>query len=121
MANDVLLNVKQKTVYVPQLQVLSADGAITINAGIVVITKSTAAAITLAAPVSGTDDGKILEIFSATAAAHTVTNAAPGFNNPASAATSDVGTFGGAKGDGFECIAYQGAWYAVHSRNVTFA
>lgn len=100
--------------------VASADGAITATQGRVVITKATAAALTLANPTATTDDYKELEIISATAAAHTVSNAAgAGFN--AGGAATDVGTFGGAKGDNMRVVAYQGVWYVVLLRNVTLA
>lgn len=102
----------------PQSQVVSADGAITIKDGVVVITKGSAAAVTLADPTATTDDGKILTVISATAYAHTLSNAAgSGFNGGGSG--SDVGTFGGAKGDGIVLMAYQGDWYVVSKTNVT--
>jgi len=105
--------------FIPASQVMAADGAITIKNGVVFITKSSAAAITLAAPISGTDDFKTLKILSATAQAHTVTNASPGFNG--GGAGSDVGTFGAAKGNGFVAVAYQGTWYVQSNVGVTFA
>jgi hypothetical protein len=101
-------------------QVISADGAITIKSGTVLITKGSAAAITLAAPTATTDDGKRLRVVSTTAFAHTVTQTTPGFNNGSTA--SDVGTFGTAVGNSFECEAYQGVWYLVGTpKGVTFA
>ena len=96
---------------VPASQVIAADGAITITSGTVIITKASAAAITLAAPTATTDDFKKLTIESTTAAAHTVTNTSPGFNNGSTA--SDVATFGAAIGNSFELIAYQGVWYVL--------
>lgn len=101
-------------------QVLSAAGAITIKSGIVIITASSAAALTLAAPTAGTDDGKVLIIDSTTAQAHTVT-IANGLRG--AGAGADVGTFGGAIGDGVALYAYNGAWYTVPGTNlnVTFA
>src|SRR5574337_2027987 len=54
----------------------AADGAVEISGGTVVITKASAAALTLAAPAAGTDDGKIIRFISNTAAAHTVTTPA---------------------------------------------
>lgn len=101
-------------------QVASANGAITIKDGIVIITKGTACLLTLAAPTAGTDDGKVLLIDSTTAAAHTVT-IANGLRG--GGASVDVGTFGGAIGDGIVLYAYNGAWYPVPgtTTNVTFA
>lgn len=102
------------------VQVASADGAITIRNGIVTITKATAAALTLAAPTATTHDGYVLYIDSTTAAAHTVT-IANGLRG--AGAGADVGTFGGAIGDGIVLYAYNGAWYPVPgtNTNVTFA
>ncbi len=98
--------------------VASADGAISARSGVVVVTKATAAALTLANPTAGTDDYKELTVISATAAAHTVDNSAgAGFN--AGGAASDVGTFGGAKGDNIRVVAYQGVWYVQSKVNVT--
>jgi hypothetical protein len=101
------------------LAVASADGAITAKTGVVVITKATAAALTIAAPTDVTDDGKQLLIVSSTAAAHTVTNAAPGFNG--GGAGEDVATFGAAKGNAMRVVAYGATWYAVSLTGVTLA
>jgi len=100
----------------------SADGAITATSGTVLITKASAAALTLAAPTAGAisaggDDGKILRIVSVTAAAHTVTNTSPGFN--AAGSGGDVATYGAAKGNAMEIQAYQGVWYATNLTGVT--
>lgn len=98
--------------------VASADGAITIQTGTVVVTKGTAAALTLGTPTAA-QNGTVIRIVSTTAAAHTVTAATIGFN--AGDAAKDVGTFGGAIGDGFSCVAYGGEWYVLTNTNVTFA
>jgi hypothetical protein len=58
-------------------------------------------------------------IVSATAAAHTVTAATIGFN--AADAAGDVGTFGGAVGDGLTVLAYGGEWLVLRNVNVTLA
>jgi hypothetical protein len=100
------------------VQVADADGAITIKSGIVVITKAGVAALTLAAPIAGTDDGKELIIDSHTAQAHTVT-IANGLRG--AGASADVGTFGAAIGNGLTLYAYNGAWYPTRNVNVTFA
>ncbi len=98
--------------------VYAASGAMLIKAGLHVITKSGVAAMTLADPTSGLHDGLVMRIQSATASAHTVDNSAgSGFN--AGGSGTDVGTFGGAKGDGFEITAYGGKWLANYLRNVT--
>lgn len=98
------------------VEVASADGAIAIKEGTVFITKGSAAALTLAAPTPTTDDGKRLSIITTTAAAHTVTNTTPGFNNGSTA--SDVATFTGAIGNGMVVRAYNGVWYTESLRNV---
>lgn len=97
----------------------AADGAITTKHGSVAITKGSAAALTLAAPIVGTDDFKVLRIVATTAFVHTVTNAAPGFN--AGGAGKDVATFGGAIGDSMEVMAYQGVWLVLNLTNVVLA
>lgn len=98
-----------------QGQVGLVSGAITIKSGIMPITKVGVAAMTLASPIATTDDYKRLLIVAATAAAHTVTQTAPGFNNAGVAA--DVATFA-AVGDSMEVMAYQGVWYVVSLRGV---
>lgn len=101
--------------------VASANGAITIperGSKTILITKGTAAALTLGVPASS-QNGVTLTIVSTTAAAHTVTAATIGFN--AGNGGTDVGTFGGAIGDGFTCVAYEGEWYTRGVTNVTFA
>ena len=100
------------------VQVGLVNGAITIKSGLVVLTKAGVAAMTLAAPTVGTDDGKILHIVATTANAHTVT-IANGLSGASTAA--DVGTFGGAVADRVSLIAYNGIWYPLTNVNVTFA
>ncbi len=104
---------------------MSADGAITIKEGIVAVTKAGVCAMTLAAPAvgnqaAGGDDGKVLWVDSHTAQAHTLT-VSGGLRG--AGAGADVGTFGGAIGDGVLLYAYNGAWYPVPgtNTNVTFA
>lgn len=101
--------------------VASANGAITIpdrGSKTIFITKGTAAALTLAAP-STAQNGVTLTFVSTTAAAHTLTATTIGFN--AGDTSSDVGTFGGAIGDGIVCVAYGGEWYVLNNINVTLA
>lgn len=94
----------------------AANGAISIYSHTAVVTKGTAAALTVAAPTATTHDGVTITVVSSTAAAHTVTATTIGFN--AGDAASDVGTFGGAIGDGFAFVAYQGEWYVVPGSNL---
>lgn len=103
-------------------EVASANGAITIpdrGSKTVFVTKAGVCAMTLAAPTATTHDGVRITFVSTTAQAHTVTVATAGFNDLGAA--GDVGTFGGAKGDGLTVAAYQGDWYVVGNINVTFA
>ena len=99
---------------------VTADGAIsvpTVNTTYF-ITKAGVAAMTLVDPTATTHDGLKLTFISATANAHTLSNAAgSGFNAGGSGA--DVGTFGGAKGDNIVIRAYQGDWYVETKTNVT--
>lgn len=100
-----------------QLQVLGASGAVIIKSGPVIITKAGVAALTIADPAT-TDNGTVMRFQSATAFAHTLSNAAgSGFN--AGGGATDVGTFGGAIGDGLEITAYGGKWLVNYLRNVT--
>lgn len=102
------------------LQILSADGAVPIKRSTCIITKAGVAALTLADPTADAHDGVEMTFISATANAHTLSNAAgSGFN--AGGAGTDVGTFGGAKGDGITVVAYQGKWYVKTKTNVTLA
>jgi|GEM_PF-3103848 len=97
----------------------AASGAITNKEGCAIITKSSAAGVmTLAAPTAGTDDGKKLTVWSATAQAHTITTAAAGING-----NKNVATFGGAIQDKAVLRAYNGKWYldAVESINITLS
>ena len=97
----------------------AANGAIAAKTGVVMLTKAGVAAMTLAAPTAGTDDGKVLSIVAATANAHTVTQTTPGFNNAGT--SGDVATFGGAIGDSMQIVAYNGRWHVISLRNVTLA
>lgn len=97
-------------------QELTDSGAITIPCGLVVLNKAGVIAATLAAPIA---NGQLLMIVSETAQAHTLDLATSGVN----AGNADVGTFGGAIGDGV-CLASHGDhWYVVPGTNlnVTFA
>lgn len=100
------------------VQVISADGAVNIKNGLVIITKATALAGTLANPTAGVDDGAYLEIVSTTAAAHVITDATSGFNNKGASGTA---TFGIAIGNAFSIAAYNGRWYTTSLLGVTIA
>lgn len=101
-----------------QTQEITGDGAIKITSGIVQITASSAATITIPDPPA--DDDGLLIIMSTTAQAHTVSNAAgSGFN--AGGAGSDVATFGAAIGNNLVLVAIKGKWYVVTSTGITLA
>jgi len=95
-----------------------ADGAIAVprKSCLCVITKATAAALTLAAP-SKADNGILVTILSQTAAAHTVTYTTGFYGG----ATSDVATYAAAVGASMTLIAINGTWGVVALANVTLA
>ncbi len=78
-----------------------------------IITLGSAAAMTLADPTTGVHDGMEISVTSTTAFAHAVV-APSGFN-----ATGTTLTLGGAKGDGFQLVAYAGKWYTKFTRNAS--
>lgn len=88
-----------------------ADGAIAVPTRNtrVILTKATAAAMTLADPTN-LPDGIELDIQSATAAAHTVTLTAGAYGNTTG---SDVMTFVAGIGPGFKLRSIKGKWGAV--------
>lgn len=108
-----------------QFSTIGANGAVSQRSGLLLVTKSGVCAMTLADPIAGDpavggDDGKRLTILAATASAHTLSNAAgSGFN--AGGSGTDVGTYGGAKGDNIQIVAYGGKWYVEGKVNVTLA
>lgn len=109
--------VPQKTEGDGPIVAASDDGAITAKTGTVAITKTSAAALTIAAPTATTDDGKTLTVFAATGFAHTVTFGTVGFNSSGTA--QDVATFAAHKGNSITLKAYQGVWYAINLQGVT--
>lgn len=74
------------------------------------ITKATAAAITLTAPVVGTDDFKIKAFLSTTAAAHVIT--ATGLVKGGVTGVNTI-TFGAFPGAGITLMAFNGLWFVV--------
>jgi len=108
------------------LQLLSADGVITLPSSVgvvktVVITKGSAAALTLAAPVAGAygtgDDGKIIMVFSETAFAHAIT-CPQGFNRKGSSGTA---TASAAANNSITLVARNGQWDVMTNVNFTLA
>ena len=101
----------------PDSQIMLVDGAATIKEGLLVVTKATALAGTMAAPVSGVDDGKRLKIVSTTAAAHVFTYASGKINGGA----LTLATFAAAIGNAYEVVAYGGVWYTLSTKGVTIS
>lgn len=99
-----------------KLAVASADGAIAIQNSTVMVTKATAAALTLAAPTATTHDGIEITVIATTAAAHTVTAPSNKINGG-----SAIATFAAAIGNGVTFVAYQGVWYVKRSLGVTLS
>lgn len=96
---------------------ITGDGAITIKDCVVLLSKGSAAAITLAAPTATTHDGLRIDIIAISAQAHVVTVTGAGGGSG-----QDVGTFGGAINDSTSLIAYNAKWYVIGApRNVTWA
>jgi hypothetical protein len=99
------------------LTVQSIDGAIDPHTSAAyVITKGSAAALTLAAPTVTTDDGVQIIFTSASAFAHTVT--ATNLFNSGSAA-NDLATNDPFAGASLTLVAYQGLWNVISSNAVT--
>lgn len=96
-------------------QVMSADGAITIAHGTVIVTKAGVCAMTIDTPPTSMN-GATLTIVSTGAHAHTLTHT-PGFGGGTT--SRDVATWGGAISDGAVLVAYEGVWYVSSTRNVT--
>jgi hypothetical protein len=93
-----------------------ANGALGPYSGTAFLTKAGVGVYTLAAPVAGTDDGKVLHIQSTTANAHTVTTPATVLNG-----VSHIATFGGAIGDNIVLKAAGGKWLVLTSVNVVLS
>lgn len=98
---------------------LPASGAIDPHtANRYMITKAGLAAMTLAAPTAGADDGLPIEILSSTAFAHTITMTGLMVDG---AGHVNSATFPAAGGGALDLAAYNGKWYVVNSQNITFA
>ncbi len=96
-------------------QLLAADGAINAHkGGFYMITKGSAAALTLAAPTVVVDDGMEIEIIAATSFAHAITAPAGTFVVGGSALNT-VLTITAANGAGttMYLTAYNGKWYVA--------
>ena len=96
----------------------AADGAVTPKGGVVFVTKGSAAALTLAAPIPGADDGKAVTFIAATAFAHVLTCPTDGFNAKGASGTA---TLAAAVGNGLTVTAFNGHWYASGAAGCTIA
>jgi hypothetical protein len=98
-----------------------AGAAIQVNQGEFHITKATAGNYTMIAPIAGLpslggQDGNILRIVSATAAAHVITFPANTLNG-----NTHIMTFAAAVGNGVELHAKNGKWLVANNQGVTLS
>jgi hypothetical protein len=103
----------------PELLTQAASGAVSPHkAATYVVTKAGVAALTLAAPTAGTDDGLIITVTSNTAYAHTLTA-----TNLLQTGTTyvSVATFAAHPGAGVVLMAYQGLWNVISATAITFS
>ncbi len=98
---------------------ITASGAVPPHlAANYLITKAGVAALTLAAPTAGTDDGLTITLTSTTAFAHTLT--ATGLLQTGSASVN-AATFAAFAGAGLTLQAYQGKWMVQAAVGITFS
>jgi hypothetical protein len=102
---------------------IAAAGALPVKANINLITNGAATALTLAAPVAGSQasggqDYMTLEVISSTAFAHTVT--ATGLLQTGSA-NVNVATFAAFAGANLNLMAYNGKWIVLSAIGITFS
>lgn len=106
------------------LTTITANGAIAVRpATNYMFTKGSAALMTLAAPTAGApgigDDGTIIEIYSSTAFAHSITSPAGTLQTGGAANTSI--TFNAFAGASVGLMAYNGKWIIIDPIGVSFA
>jgi hypothetical protein len=101
----------------PSVETIAGDGAITIQSGTVLLTKGSAAAITLAAPSA--QDGTIIEITSTTDFEHVVT--VTGGLWDGTATTNTTITFPAVAGGAVRIIAFGTDWYVLSNQGTTIA
>jgi hypothetical protein len=94
------------------VQLLAASGAIPVSSGTYVVTLGSAAALTLAAPTAGVQDGTVLRIYSATAYAHTITLPSALFYGGVTT-NMTVYTLAAYAGSGITLMAYNGHWVVL--------
>lgn len=119
VANGVFTSQTQRQLLLGDNVVISASGAIDPHAAQkYVITKAGVAAMTLAAPTAGTDDGLRIQIASETAYAHTVT--ATGLFQDGSGNVNEA-TFAAHAGALLELEAYNGKWQIKAELGITMS
>jgi hypothetical protein len=96
-------------------QLITGDGAITIKSGLVVLSKASAGAITIAAP---DQDGQVIMVTTKTAQAHVLTAATKGFNAKGSSGTI---TWTAAIGNSVMLVSQSVDWYVFAINGVTVA
>ena len=97
----------------------SGDGAVALVQGVVVVTKGSAAALTLAAPTAA-QNGLTLTVTSATAFAHTLT-ATGLIEDGVTGGAKNAGTFAAFAGATIVLMAYNLKWHTVSLKAVTVA
>jgi len=97
------------------IQAITGDGAITLESGVVYLSKASAGAITIALP---DHDGQTITVITTTAQAHVITQATDGFNAKGSSGTV---TFTAAIGNACQLKAYNGHWWVPVKTGVTVA
>jgi hypothetical protein len=96
---------------------IAASGAIdSTTPGRYVITKGSAAVLTLAAPIAGVQDGMAIQILSSTAFAHTITSIG---NIQSGAAGVNTLTFAAFAGASVVLVAYNGKWIVEAQNAIT--
>jgi hypothetical protein len=102
-----------------QLVTIAASGAVDPHtSNRYMITKGGVAALTLAAPTAGVDDGRLIEIISNTAYAHTLTSTG---NFQDGAGHVNEATFAADAGASILLVAYQGKWNVLRIQGVTMS
>ena len=96
----------------------TSNGAITIQSGTALIGKSSAAAMTIAAPSTPAQDGTLLRIISSTNFAHVITFTGATLYDGTTGANTTV-TMTAFIGSALEVLANNGTWLLVSSSNVT--
>jgi hypothetical protein len=103
------------------VEIRPSSAAIVSTIGKVMLTKTSAGAYTLAAPIpglpaAGGNDGQLLNIICITAFAHTVTTPANKING-----NKTTITFAAAAGNNVQLEAYQGVWYVTNGLGQTLS